>query len=67
MRYLRLAPQRARVGSIDDTAHEELFHAAIARDVQKFAALIRTHITVLDSVVESLRGFNAQSASKSGR
>jgi GntR family carbon starvation induced transcriptional regulator len=67
MRYLRLAPQRTRVGFIDDTAHEELFHAAIARDVQKCAALTRTHITVLDSLVESLRVFNTQSVARSSR
>ena len=67
MRYLRLAPQRVRVGFIDDRAHEELFDAAIARDVQKCAALIRTHIMVLDSLVESMRLFNEQTTARSTR
>jgi GntR family transcriptional regulator, carbon starvation induced regulator len=67
MRYIRLAPQRARLGFIDDTAHQELFDTAIARDVQKCAALIRTHITVLDSLVASLRLFNEQAATRSRR
>lgn len=58
MRYLMLAPQRTRVGFIDDSVHQELFEAALARDVPKCAALTRSHIVVLDSLVESLRSFN---------
>ena len=67
MRYLQLAPQRTRGGFIDDTAHHDLFDAAIARDTQRCVALVRTHITVLDSLVESLRMFNGQVAVKSKR
>jgi DNA-binding GntR family transcriptional regulator len=64
MRYFRLAPQRVRLGFIDDTAHRELFEAAIARDIQRCTALARAHITVLDSLVESLRVFDDQSGAR---
>lgn len=67
MRYLRLAPQRVRVGFVDDTAHQELFDTAITRDVPRCTALIRSHIMVLDSLVESLRLFNQQPATRSRR
>jgi DNA-binding GntR family transcriptional regulator len=67
MRYLRLAPQHVRIGFIDDSTHEGLFEAAIARDVQRCTTLIRAHIVVLDFLVESLRVFNNQATGKARR
>ena len=67
MRYLMLGPQRKRIGFIDDSAHEGLYEAAIARDVQACAKLVRTHITVLDVLVDSLRSLNGKPAAKARR
>ena len=67
MRYLKLGPQRQRIGFIDDSAHEGLYEAAIARDVPACTKLVRAHITVLDVLVDSLRSLNGKAATKARR
>jgi GntR family transcriptional regulator, carbon starvation induced regulator len=64
MRYFRLAPQRIHIGFIDDSAHRGLFEAAASRDVQKCEKLIRDHIVVLESLVQSLRALNGAASTK---
>jgi DNA-binding GntR family transcriptional regulator len=61
MRYQRIAPRHDWRSARHDTDHKKILDAAIARDVEKCRALIRTHIKVWDPIVEALRALNAKS------
>jgi DNA-binding GntR family transcriptional regulator len=63
MRYLRLAPDRVRVGFNDESLHESLFEAALARNAEKCRTLVRSHIQVLDVLVDAVRAFNKKQES----
>jgi DNA-binding GntR family transcriptional regulator len=67
MRYLKLAPQRVRIGFVDDSAHKSIFDAAAARDLKKCESLIRSHIQVLDVLVDSVRALNEKPEMRSRR
>lgn len=63
MRYQRLAPQRVQKGFSDAAGHNAILEAAKARDVEKCASLIRSHIVVLDVIVASTQSFSSEPTS----
>jgi DNA-binding GntR family transcriptional regulator len=60
MRYQRIAPRHVWRSAIHDTDHKKFLDAAIARDTGKCATLIRSHIKVLDVIVDAIRTLNAK-------
>jgi GntR family carbon starvation induced transcriptional regulator len=57
-RYQRIAPKHVWRSAGNDIEHKKLLDAALARDVKKCEAMIRTHIKVLDVIVEAVRALN---------
>lgn len=67
-RYQRIAPRHVWRSAGNDTEHKKLLDAALARDVKKCEAMIRTHIKVLDVIVEAIGTLNDKiKASKTKR
>jgi len=60
-RYQRIAPRHVWRSAGNDTEHKKLLEAALARDVKKCEAMIRTHIKVLPVIVEAIRALNGNS------
>lgn len=61
MRYHRIAPKHVWRSAIHDTDHKKILDAAIARDTEKCRALMRSHIKVLDAIIDGIRTFNGKS------
>ena len=60
MRYQRVAPRHVWKNSIRDTEHKKIVDAALSRNVDKAAALIRAHIRILDEIVDGVKAYQSK-------
>lgn len=60
MRYQRIAPLRVWRSAVHDTDHKDILDAALARDIERCRILIKSHIKVLDVIVDAVRSLNGK-------
>ena len=63
MRYQRVAPRHVWKNSIRDTEHKKIVDAAVSRNVDKAAGLIRAHIRILDEILDGVKAFQSKRSS----
>jgi len=62
MRYQRVAPRHVWKNSIRDTEHKKIVDAALSRNADKAAALIRAHIRILDEIVDGVKAYQSKTS-----